>query len=163
MSYDPGIYRQLRDLEERLRRLEAVDRPATARGTWTPAFTGTTTAGTFAYVAQRGIYRRVNDAMFIVGQVAISAIAVAPVGNVRITGLPFTAANIDNAPYSLTVGINSNVNYDTGWLEITATILAATNYITLYRVVDNAATAEFPASQFTNTAANIAVAGWYLV
>ena len=65
-----------------------VDRIPIVSGTWTPAFAGTTIAGSFTYAAQLGRYTRVGNQVIIHAYVQISAIGVAPTGNMQITGIP---------------------------------------------------------------------------
>lgn len=153
----------LQDLARNLGDLVApyVLREFYEEGTFTPTFAGSTGAGTYTYTAQRGVYRRVGDAVYWMAQVAISAITVAPTGNMWITGLPFTAANIGGGNYPAAIGVLSNVNYEAAWLGITAFIPVSTSRVDLYGVRDNTAAVAYPAASFTNANANIMVSGWY--
>jgi len=65
-----------------------------ASGAWTPTFVGSTIAGTFTYDATNtgGFYTRIGNQVVIEGRVRITAIAVAPTGNLQIGGLPITSA-----------------------------------------------------------------------
>ena len=65
-----------------------------AEGAWTPALAGSGTAGTFTYSVQTGDYVRLGNTCFVRGRVRITAITVAPTGNLQITGLPFTSEAI---------------------------------------------------------------------
>ena len=132
-------------------------------GTFTPTFQGSGTAGTFTYVAQRGVYRRFGDTVHWMAQVAISAITVAPTGNMRIAGLPFTAGDggVANSNWPATLGVVSNIDYPAGRLEVTAFVQSGQSVIQLFTTADNAITAAYPAASFTNAAANILAGGWY--
>jgi len=59
--------------------------------TFTPAFAGSSTAGTFTYSQQRGHYTRVENLCFFRIYLEVSAVSVAPTGDLNITGLPFTS------------------------------------------------------------------------
>jgi hypothetical protein len=156
------LVKRVKTLERHVARLERREQPLQAVGTFTPTFIGTTIAGTFTYVAQRGVYRRIGDVVLYSAQCAINAIGTTPTGTIRMSGLPFECANINGTNYPGAIGINSNVDYGTSWLELTAVVTPGTSQIYLYRVVDNTAAAEFPASQFTNASANLIVGGWYV-
>lgn len=132
-------------------------------GTFTPTFQGSGTAGTFTYVAQRGVYRRFGDTVHWMAQVAISAITVAPTGNMTIAGLPFTAGNggVSGSSFAVTFGVISNVDYPAGRLEITGIVQSGQSVIQLFTTADNVATAAYPAASFTNANANILASGWY--
>ena len=158
MSYDPGIYRQLADLEERLRRLEAVDRTATASGTWTPTFAGTGTAGTFTYSSQVGFWRRVGDVILVWCDVAISAISVAPTTDMQILGLPVAVVSVV-VPAAI---VPSNLDYPTGALELTAQCITGGTAIALGYTRDNLGTLNYPAANFTNTSARVRLQAAYL-
>lgn len=59
-------------------------------GTWTPAVTVGGTTGTITHSSQSGWYQVLNDQCFIAGRVLLSAFS-GNTGEVRISGLPFTA------------------------------------------------------------------------
>lgn len=60
-------------------------------GTWTPTFAGSTTAGAMTYYSQVGNYTKIGNVVFVTAYIHISTISVAPEGDLRITGLPFTS------------------------------------------------------------------------
>jgi hypothetical protein len=64
-------------------------------GTWTPAISGETTAGTYTYEAARtgGRYVKVGRQVTYWGVVRIATITTAGTGNLLITGLPFAAGS----------------------------------------------------------------------
>jgi len=94
----------MKDNEARLRQTETKEVPGAAGqstfyavGSWTPTLVGSTTAGTFTYSVQVGDWTRVGNTCFVRGTVRITAIGVAPAGNLQITGLPFTSVAIGSS------------------------------------------------------------------
>lgn len=135
--------------------------PQYSFGTWTPAFTGTGTAGTFTYTRQTGVYTRIGNIVMFSGTLNISAIAVPPTGNMTITGLPVTAAVISNIEFGIHFSYISNFNYSAAALDLTGGIAGTT--ISLYESFDNAAGANAPAANFTNAACFLEFNGFYRV
>ena len=88
-----GLLRRLRDLEARLGRTEVQERGYYAISSFTPTLVGSTTPGTFTYTAGVNIveWTRIGNRVLFNGRVSISAITVAPVGNMAISGWPFAA------------------------------------------------------------------------
>lgn len=136
-----------------------------ANGTWTPTFFGTSTAGTFTYDSSNtiGYYTRLGNMVFVTARVTISAISVAPVGTMRIGGLPFTvrADSANNVPAYF--GNITNLDYSATAIELIGFFISGTTTIDLRESFDNAAAVAFPAAQFTNAACGIMVGGWYRV
>lgn len=158
--------RQQRDMARQLEQQRVIERPGAAgqttfyaAGSWTPVIAGTTIAGTFTYVGQVGRYVRIGSQVMIHGYVQISAIGVAPTGNMIITGLPFTSANV--LDYSLSIGFMDNINTSANIVQLTALVRINTAEIWLGEAFDNAAWARFPAANFTNASAGIEVSGVY--
>jgi len=60
-------------------------------GTWTPTITGSTTAGTATYSAQEGKYTKIGN--FVYAKAYIVWNSGTGVGNLQISGLPFTSSN----------------------------------------------------------------------
>lgn len=91
-----GMLRRLNVLETRLER-EKREVPIVQTGAWTPILAGTTTAGNFTYnlTVTGGEWTRTGNRVWYHGRVFISAILVAPVGNMYIA-LPtvFTVASV---------------------------------------------------------------------
>jgi hypothetical protein len=59
-------------------------------GAWVPVLAGGTVAGAFTYDAvTTGEYTRIGNRVLFNGRVRITAVATAPTGTLRITGLPF--------------------------------------------------------------------------
>lgn len=119
-----------------------------AEGSWTPAFAGSTGAGTYTYTIQVGRYTRIGNVVFIRGRITISAISVAPTGTMLITGLPFSSANVTNLFGSVAFGYINNFNKAASAIELTGFIGPATTQIDLYEAFDNAAAVGVPAASF---------------
>lgn len=132
-------------------------------GTWTPTFEGTTIAGTYTYTVQRGYYVRIGEVVTLWGSIGISAISVAPTGNMQIAGLPFAAATVGGSVRFVPSLYVDNLDYPTNALEIIARVTAGASVISLAYARDNLATNAYPAANFTNTAANMDFALVYAV
>jgi hypothetical protein len=96
-------------------------------GTWTPIIEGTSTAGTASYSQNAGRYTKIGRLVFIETFVAYSAGT--GTGNLRLGGLPFTAANVETYP-GLTLSYIENI------------VMTAGNFPMLY-VNKNSTTALF--------------------
>ena len=66
-------------------------------GTWTPVFTGETSAGSYTYSFNNGYYTKIGDIVHASFRLINITDVSAGSGNVIITGLPFTVAN-DGVP-----------------------------------------------------------------
>ena len=155
------------DLERRVRMIEdrlsvRVENTYYDSGTWTPAFTGTTIAGTFTYLGAVGLWTRFGNNIFIHAYVQISAISVSPTGNMTITGLPYTADNL-GVDFSLAIGFASNINTSANIVQLTAIVRLNTARIDLYEAFDNVASTQYPAANFTNANAAIELSGVYRI
>jgi len=154
------LARELRALRGRVAALEAVELPAIASGTWTPAFLGTGTAGTFTYAGQSGVWARIGRRVVVHAYVQISAIGGAPTGNMRISGLPLTVASV-GMDFSLAIGWADRINTSASVVQLTALALLGTTQIGLFEAFDNAAVAALPAANFTNASAGLELSGEY--
>lgn len=153
-----GYERRLQALERRAREI-GYGVPNTA-ASWTPNFGGSGTPGTFTYGAQSGRYVRVGDLCFIEGIVQITAITVAPTGNMRIWGMPFTAVAINSGISFVYI---SNFNYTAAALQVTGVIQVGNSYADLYESFDNAGAVAVPAANFTNASCNMQFFGMYQI
>jgi hypothetical protein len=170
---DSAVLSQMRALQRKVGQTEVKEIPGGITGfstfydtgTWTPAYQGTTIAGTFTYVAngQTGRYTRIGNQVFIHCYVQISAISVAPTGNMQITGLPFTAANISTVDFSLAIGFMDRINTSANVIQLTALVRLATTVIWLGESFDNLAWARFPAANFNNGNEGLELSGFYQV
>lgn len=157
------LAREIANLKQRLAELETRPRIGSQRGTFTPTFAGTTIAGTFTYAVQRGVYRRYGDLVFVMAQCVITAITVAPTGNMVIADLPFVAGDggVAGTLFAMTLGVVSAVDYPASAVELTAFIQNGQDEAQLFYTRDNAGTVAYPAASFTNANANIMLSGWY--
>jgi hypothetical protein len=63
-------------------------------GTWTPVWTGGSTAGTYTYAIQQGRYTKIGNQVTVWFALWDITASVAGTGDGTITGLPFTCANV---------------------------------------------------------------------
>lgn len=130
--------------------------------TFTPAFTGSGTAGTFTYSAQRGHYTRLENLCFFRIYLEVSAVSVAPTGDLNITGLPFTSASGANGGLSgVSVGYVNSFNLSANCVQLTSYVEASNTLLRLMEVFDNAATTRFPAASFQ--ASGLILGGFYQI
>lgn len=117
-------------------------------GTFTPAITGSTTAGTATYVGRSGRYTKVGNQVHV--QIFIDWNGHTGTGDTRITGLPFTnGANFSGAVVGYANVITVSANY-----FITAYVDAAQPWILLNQI---------PTGGGTNTTVPIDAAGTLVV
>ena len=76
----------------------ATNTPFLASGSFTPILEGTTSAGVGTYTTQTGYYSRVGNLVFF--SISLVWTAHTGTGNMKITGLPLTAARISTCPLS---------------------------------------------------------------
>jgi len=140
--------------------LPSVKEADYTEGAWTPEFAGTGTAGVFTYSNQSGRFMRYGSFCFFMGFITITAIITPPVGNMLITGLPFTAGV---GGYGVSWTFISNFNYTAAALQLCGRITAAANYITLTESFDNIAAVAVPAANFTNATCSLGFTGFYQI
>lgn len=158
---DVALVRELDNLRRRLALLEGLESAVPVSGTWTPAYTGTGTAGTFTYSLQQGAYTLIGNLVYISARVTITAIGTPPTGSMRISGLPFTC--VATYEHGVTFGIISQLKFTAGAVELTGLVRASSTVISLYETFDNATNALYPAANFTNAACDIAFSAVYRV
>lgn len=95
-------------------------------GTWTPVLYGSSTAGTYTYSVQSGVYTKIGRMVHITGRITVTGVSGSPSGNWRVSGLPF------NPAVSTPLVIGDGVNFP----------LAGTGYY-LYGLVNSAGYIEF--------------------
>jgi hypothetical protein len=124
-------------------------------GTWTPTLAGASTAGTNTYTTRSAFYKKINKMVFFTFSIDLSTKDVAMAGNIRITGLPYTASS----SYGVSIGHVGNTSIAT---QIMATIDHDTNYIQLMKYVQNSFSAGIvPADIASNF--QIYASGFYFV
>jgi hypothetical protein len=94
---------QQRDIARRLEQTQTIERPGGISGfnsfyetgSFVPTWVGTTIAGTFTYVGASCIveWSRIGNRLFYNGRIEISAIGVAPTGNLTLAGWPYPAVS----------------------------------------------------------------------
>lgn len=99
----------------------------TETGTWTPAFAGSGTAGSFTYTAQVGHYTKIGNVVVAQFRVAISAVGTAAAGYLYIQGLP------ENAYEYPGVVLSAVRNFVSGDVPSGGYVQNGTNYIQLMR------------------------------
>lgn len=161
---DPGVLRRLERLEKEVERLATLERLEYASGSWTPEFVGTTTAGTFTYAAggQIGRWVRNGNKIDVFCNIVLTAIPVAPTGNVVIKTLPFNAQNTAGLFGNITIDFVSNFNYTAGAVSLHARVNANLPYIYLSESFDPGAAIDIPPGTITATT-QLVVGGNYLI
>ena len=131
---DPTIYAQLADIEKRLKALERQEAGGLA-GTWTPGLAGSGGGGVFTLTAS-GSYVRLGNVVTVSGSIAVATFTSAPaVGDLYITGLPFTVA-VSTALSASRYRINVN----SGTLDLGLEAVAGNTLIALLENGDNIGT-----------------------
>jgi len=100
-------------------------------GTFAPIFLGTTTAGTLTYSTQKGTYTKIGNVVHFAIEITASSFTVAPAGNLRIGGLPFTASA---SGYLGTANIAYAANFGVTNTPAGATIVPSNNQLILRKV-----------------------------
>jgi len=106
-------------------------------GTWTPVFTGLTTAGTYTYSVQSGSYTKIGDTVTAICQLSNITESVAGSGEIRITGLPFDASGSSGFAYSSAVKLD-RFTFSGGY--VVAELTQGTAYV-FFREVTNGSSA----------------------
>jgi hypothetical protein len=136
-------------------------------GTWTPTLAGSTTAGSFTYSVQTGDYVRIGNTCFVRGRVRITGIGAAPVGDLRINGLPFTSVaigasgNAGGGAFQLWQGIT----LPAGYTQLMWYVNQPVSYLNISRGGSNAAQANVQGGELVlvGGVANFELEGQYRV
>lgn len=96
-------------------------------GTWTPSVEGTTVTGVGTYSGRSGKYTKVGNLVTVFGRYNLTAHT--GLGNLRISGLPFTAANVSEL-YTIGQWSANNLTYDASAVQ--AYVFSALNDTKLY-------------------------------
>ena len=157
------MVRQLRQMDQVLDRISSADVPNYEEGAWTPAYAFSTSGSVTTSIAA-GYFVRIGSVVYITMRIA-SNTASSPVGNVTITGLPFTSNNTANRRYGLAIG--EKLRWNTDMPNLTAVINDNSAVITLYKQASNAvALANVLATDMTFPTANyniLVISGFYFV
>jgi hypothetical protein len=130
-----GLLRRLTLLEQRVGRVEVIERAEYLTGSFAPALVGSGTAGTFTYGSGNLVeWTRNGNRLFVNGRVQITATAVAPVGNLSITGWPY--AGVSDANMAI-AGVGAcewrNVTFAANYLSIAVQWANGTTAATLVK------------------------------
>lgn len=122
-AFHRQVARQRRILDQTI----VKEVPIYDEGSTTPTLQGSGVGGTFTYDATNtGLeWTRIGNRIYLNGRVRITAIAVAPTGDVRITGLPVAAASpafsvAGGAAFTIWQGITLPAGYTQLMLRITS-------------------------------------------
>ena len=132
------VVRQLRQMDQVLDRISSADVPNYEEGAWTPAYAFSTSGSVVATIAA-GYFVRIGSVVYITMRIASgTASTPGPVGNVTITGLPFTSNSTANRRYGLAIG--EKWRWGTDMPNLTAVVNDNSAVITLYKQASNATT-----------------------
>lgn len=137
-----------------------LQNPTPTEGSWTPVLAGSGTAGSVTYTTQVGRYIRQGNLVFVNAHVLISAISVNPVGNMLITGLPFTASNVAGLQGAIAIGRWAGLTLTASYTQVGAEINLNTTQIQLVQSGSAQVVASVQGSG-VGTTAEVVVAGVY--
>lgn len=89
-----NIFERIQKIEAQVKRIAARPFVYYDKGTFTPTYLGSATAGTTTYSIQVGNWTRIGRMVYLQGRVDWTAST--GTGNAQIGGLPFTSANTTN-------------------------------------------------------------------
>ena len=108
-----------------------------AVGTWTPVVLAAGTAGSPAYSNQNGNYVRIGGLCMVTFYLDLSGWTGSPDGALRLTGLPFTAKNVNGVASGVLTGLGQTINYSSGKTFVTSRSNANSTYMTFEEQGDN--------------------------
>lgn len=134
--------------EQRLRQTEVKETPGGIpgftsfyeTGSFVPTWVGGGTAGTFTYTAGASLveWTRIGNRLFFNGRIVISAILVAPTGNLLLSGFPF--AGVSDATMAIAGGgtmLFWTLNVAAGYTQVELQINNAGSAMFVVRSGDN--------------------------
>lgn len=115
-------------------RADSINIPTNyAEGTWTPSLTGSATPGTGqTYNAQVGYYQQIGRQVTANFNIQATSLGTAA-GNLQISNLPFTAANVTNNNGSCFVHFYSATGLAALDYGLTGNIIANTSQVVVYQ------------------------------
>jgi len=150
MSDQNAMLKLLMDNDRRLTQTETKEVPGGipgftsfyATGSFVPTWVGSTIAGTFTYTAASTLveWARIGNRVFFNGRIVISAITVAPTGNLQVAGWPF--AGVSDANMAIAGGgtfIFWNMNVAAGYTQVELQFANGTSLAVVTRNGDNVA------------------------
>lgn len=90
------LWKAMGEIRKELGQLRTLTRLIYKKGSWTPTYTGSATAGVTTYTVQTGFYAQIGCVAIVAGTLIWTAAT--GTGNVRIN-LPLTPANVANLNY----------------------------------------------------------------
>lgn len=149
-NINQDMLRDQRKQKQLLEQTEVVERPGNISGftslyetgSFSPTWVGSTIAGTFTYTAASTLveWSRIGDRVFFNGRIVISAIGVAPTGNLQIAGFPY--AGVALSTMAIAGGANIffwNLNVAAGYTHVAGQIANGASVLLLIRNGDNIA------------------------
>tara|TARA_Y100000310_G_scaffold113816_1_gene112272 strand:+ start:1570 stop:3057 length:1488 start_codon:yes stop_codon:yes gene_type:complete len=129
------------------------------KGSWTPVFAGSSTAGTQTYTRQVGRYTKIDNLIMCGFDCILSAFDGATSGNMFMTGLPFTVENVGFIRYGAAFAEVRNINIDTGggYSFITGGAVENTTTMQIFEAGDAINRAAITHADFAATSALIGV------
>lgn len=118
--------------------------PIYSTGSFVPTWVGSGVAGTFTYTANSTLveWTRIGNRLFYNGRIVISAITVAPTGNLQIAGWPFAGvADANMAIAGGGTGIFWSMNVAAGYTQVELQASNGSSLIVLTKNGDNIAPA----------------------
>ena len=97
-------------------------------GTWIPTMVGGT-SGAATYTTQKGHYTKIGRLVTITGDLETAGVG-SVVGDIRISGLPFTTSALADSSASCTVGFGGGYLFTAG-TSVAGNTISSTSYITM--------------------------------
>lgn len=129
-------------------------------GTFTPAFEGGTTAGTWTWTTQTGYYVRHGNMCFVSIRLRPATIADSPTGYLKLTGLPFTAAATPATQFM--PAFCSGLSWETNMTQVQCNIVASSTTGSLYGSYNNGTSAIIPVGNIA-ASDDVRITGWYQI
>jgi len=135
------LIREQRLLEQTVERTRLKEIPIKDKGTFTPALVGSGTAGTFTYTANLTLveWTRNGNRIEFNGRLVITAIAVAPVGNMTITGFPAGFSDSTMAIAGFCTFVQWQFNVAAGYTHVVGQFANGSTSMTILKNGDNLA------------------------
>lgn len=157
-STNPDVQNLVAALASIFRQAAGVEQSS---GSWTPAMAGSSTAGTQTYGYRSGTYIKTGRAVAFEGALLMSAKDGTTSGDLRITGLPFTAA-AGPVAFSVAIGQHQQFALSAGYTQVTAAIQGDKNYIELKECGDSSNSTNLTDAALAATS-SVWVSGVYFV
>ena len=107
------------------------------RGTWTPVYRGSTTAGTYTYGTQQGSYVKVGELVTVWCNLNGITDTTEGTGSVRIGGLPYNSVASDGVSWYPGSCVLEHFNVDAACVNLAAAADDATDRVAFWETKDN--------------------------